>query len=201
MTWLEIPGVPVTERRHSRVLAGPLAAAREGIMLHYDDSSRDDWAVEWFDDPACTNGYTWLVLDNDAVIELADPGMRTPHAGVCLGANPNSKYYGVSAATNGLVLATNPQLDAIVSVCTALCVHHGWTAASIAQRITGHDLQAIWSPDTTRAAGIADKVAKSMWGRLGRKVDPTGQRHDRRPIIALDGVRSRVAAQLMAGEK
>ena len=32
-------------------------------MLHYDDSSRDDRAVEWFDDPRCTNGHTWLVLD------------------------------------------------------------------------------------------------------------------------------------------
>ena len=27
-------------------------------MLHYDDSSRDDWAVAWFSDPQCTNGVT-----------------------------------------------------------------------------------------------------------------------------------------------
>ncbi len=75
---LTIPGVTAQERRHSRVLQSPLAAPRAGVMLHYDDSSRDDWAVAWFDDPACTNGYTWLVLDNGAVVELADPAMRTP---------------------------------------------------------------------------------------------------------------------------
>jgi hypothetical protein len=81
---LIIPGLVVHERRHSRVLERPLATPRGGLMLHYDDSSRDDWAVEWFSDPKCTNGYTWLVLDGGRVIELADPGMRTPHAGPCL---------------------------------------------------------------------------------------------------------------------
>jgi hypothetical protein len=61
------------------VLQSPLAAPREGVMLHYDDSTRDDWAVEWFDDPRCHNGYTWLVLDDGRVVELADPALRTPH--------------------------------------------------------------------------------------------------------------------------
>ena len=75
-----IPALDV-ERRHSRVLESPLAAPRRGLMLHYDDSSRDDWAVAWFEDPRCTNGYTWLVLDDGRVIELADPAFRTPHAG------------------------------------------------------------------------------------------------------------------------
>jgi hypothetical protein len=53
---LTVAGVPVHERRHSRVLQSPLAAPRAGVMLHYDDSTRDDWAVEWFDDPRCNNG-------------------------------------------------------------------------------------------------------------------------------------------------
>lgn len=53
-----IPGLEIDEHRHSHVLQSPLAASRGGIMLHYDDSSRDDWALEWFNDPRCTNGYT-----------------------------------------------------------------------------------------------------------------------------------------------
>src|SRR5437588_2128110 len=101
-----IAGLIVDDRRHSHVLQQPLAAPRGGIMLHYDDSSRDDWAVEWFDDARCTNGYTWLVLHDGRVIELADPGMRTPHAGACRTANANSTHYGIAAATNGLVPAT-----------------------------------------------------------------------------------------------
>jgi hypothetical protein len=79
----------VHERRHSRVLEAPLVVPRKGVMLHYDDSSRDDWAVEWFFDKRCRNGYTWLVLDDGRVIELADPMKRTPHAGACR--TPNAK--------------------------------------------------------------------------------------------------------------
>jgi hypothetical protein len=70
-TSLALPSASVIDqRRHSRILQQPLAARRGGIMLHYDDSSRDDWAVQWFDDPRCTNGYTWLVLDDGSVVEL-----------------------------------------------------------------------------------------------------------------------------------
>src|SRR5450755_2736593 len=116
---LTIPGVTAEERRHSRVLQSPLAAPRAGIMLHYDDSSRDDWAVAWFDDPACTNGYTWLVLDDGAVIELADPGMRTPHAGACRTPLANSRFYGVAIATNGLVRATAAQRKAVTAIAAA----------------------------------------------------------------------------------
>src|SRR5512132_2079418 len=124
---MNVPGLVVHERRHSRVLQAPLAAPREGIMLHYDDSSRDDWAVAWFSDPRCTNGYTWLVLDDGRVVELADPGMRTPHAGVCKRPLANSRFYGIAAATNGRVPATTAQLAAIVGVCVALVRYHGWS--------------------------------------------------------------------------
>src|SRR5690349_935063 len=106
-----MPNGLTIERRHSKVLEPPLACPRRGIMLHYDDSSRDDWAVEWFEDPRCTNGYTWLVLDDGHIVELADPDKRTPHAGPCLTSCANSAYYGIAAATNGLVLATEAQLS------------------------------------------------------------------------------------------
>ena len=185
---MDIPGLAIDERRHSRVLEQPLAAPRGGILLHYDDSSRDDWAVEWFSDPRCTNGYTWLVLDDGRVVQLADPAYRTPHAGACKTPNANSHYYGLAAATNGLVPATDRQLASIDRVCVAVCRYHGWTPESIAQRITGHDAQAIWTRATT-----ADQT---RWGKTGRKVDPTGVRHDGRPIIDVAAVVERVMSKL-----
>ena len=182
-----IPGL-VVERRHSRVLEQPLAAPRTGLMLHYDDSSRDDWAVAWFEDPRCTNGYTWLVLDDGRVIELADPAFRTPHAGACKTPRANSRFYGVAAATNGQVLATEEQLASIARVCVAVSRFHGWTVDSIASRIVGHDREAIWTPAYTRV--------RELWGRVGRKLDPTGLRLDDRPIIDLKDVTERIQHSL-----
>ncbi len=180
--------VPVAERRHSRVLQQPLAVKRYGVMLHYDDSSRDDWALDWFNDPRCTNGYTWLVLHDGRVIELADPEMRTPHAGPCLTPCANSAYYGLAAATNALVPATPAQLEAIVQCCVALFARHGWKASEVGARIVGHDQQAVWTHAYTKDS--------RRWGTVGRKVDPTGQRADRQPIIDVAGVREEVAVRL-----
>ena len=179
-----IPGILVDDRRHSNVLQQPLAAPRAGIMLHYDDSSRDDWAVAWFHDPRCTNGYTWLVLDDGRIVELADPGMRTPHAGTCKTPNANSHYYGIAAATNGLVPATEAQVASIISICLCVFIHHRWEFKTVDERIVGHDAQAIWTPDST--------PRRELWGRTGRKVDPTGQRPDGRPIINLAEVKRRL---------
>lgn len=185
-----IPGLKVDERRHSRLFQQPLTARRGGIMLHYDDSSRDDWAVEWFADPRCTNGYTWLILDDGRVIELADPANRTPHAGACRTPKANSVFYGIAAATNGLVPATPAQLDAIVTACVAVARFEGWNASSIARRIVGHDAEAIWTAATTSD--------RRRWGKLGRKVDPTGERSDGVPIVGVAGVLGAVEGMLAA---
>jgi N-acetyl-anhydromuramyl-L-alanine amidase AmpD len=170
----------VHERRHSRVLEAPLVVPRRGVMLHYDDSSCDDWAVEWFFDKRCTNGYTWLVLDDGRVIELADPMKRTPHAGACRTPNANSVFFGIAAATNGLVPATPEQIESLVRLCAAL----GFST------IVGHDSEAIWTPANTKN--------EKLWGQGGRKVDPTGVRKDRVPIIDVVDVRQKVQA-LVAG--
>ena len=176
-----IPGIEPDVRMHSRVLMQPLRAPRSGIMLHYDDSSSDASALEWFRDPRCTNGYTWLVLDDGYVVELADPGMRTPHAGPCLMPNANSRLYGIAAATNGSVRATEQQLNAIARVCSAVSRHHHW----VNPVLVGHDEQAIWTAlYTTR---------RELWGRTGRKVDPTGQRLDGKKIIDIGDVRRRMS--------
>ncbi len=196
---LVIPGVPVHQLQHSHVLQSPLAASRIGVMLHYDDSSRDDWAVGWFRNPACTNGYTWLVLDDGTNIELADPGMRTPHAGACVTPLANSRYYGVAVATNGTVLATSAQRDAVTAIVVALFRFHRWPISGIERRIVGHDAQAIWTPDNTRAAGMSDAHGKTLWTHLGRKVDPTGTRADHQPILSVKDITQRVATQLGEG--
>jgi hypothetical protein len=52
----------------------------------------------------------------------------------------------------------------------------------------GHDEQAIWTAAYTSR--------RSWWGRTGRKVDPTGRRADRRAIIPMEEVRSRIASNL-----
>jgi hypothetical protein len=197
---LVIPGLAVDARIHSRVLQAPLAARRRGVMLHYDDSARDDWSLAWYQDPRCKNGYTWLVLDDGGLMELADPALRTPHAGPCLVPRANSAFYGISAATNGLVLATPAQLDAIVHACVALFRYHGWPAAEVVDRIVGHDTQAVWTPQYTRAAGIPESRARLLWGTPGRKVDPTGVRKDGRKIIDVGAVQAEVALRLGTGD-
>jgi hypothetical protein len=109
--------------------------------------------------------------------------MPTPRA--------NSVYYGVAAATNGLVPATEAQLASIARICAAVIHHHAWAlyrGDSLEQRIVGHDAQAVWTPGYTKR--------RELWGTLGRKVDPTGQRPDGRPIIDLVELRQRVKRAL-----
>jgi len=194
---LIIPGVHADRLVHSHVLQEPLAATRGGVMLHYDDSSDDESSLGWFRDPRCSNGYTWLVLDDGCVIELADPAFRTPHAGPCLTPRANSVFYGIAAATNGVVPATDAQVDEIVQLCLALFRYHRWCPNEVRKRIVGHDAQAIWTLEQTRLAGIPDAKGRYLWGKLGRKVDPTGQRTDGRRILDVDEVRSRVLVQLL----
>jgi N-acetyl-anhydromuramyl-L-alanine amidase AmpD len=185
-----LDGVTIADRRHSHVLQQPLAAPRGGIMLHYDDSSRDDWALEWFSDPRCTNGYTWVVLDDGRIIELADPAMRTPHAGACRTPFANSHFYGIAATTNGLVPVTDLQRDSIARLITALVRYHNWsvTLPSLSKTIVGHDEEAIWTPQHT--------PVEALWGRVGRKIDPTGNRPDGQPVIDLGAMRLAVRTLL-----
>jgi hypothetical protein len=78
-------------------------------------------------------------------------------------------------------------MDAIVGICTAVLRHHQWVGSSVADvrtRVLGHDEQAIWTPAYT--------PTRSRWGKLGRKVDPTGTRADGRKVIDVDAVARRV---------
>lgn len=185
---LVIPGLRVGRRIHSQVLMQDLACPRDGVMIHYDDSSRDDWSVAWFQDPACKNGYTWLALDDGELVELADPAKRTPHAGASRVKNANSFFYGISAATNGKTPVTTAQLETIIDVTARVFFHHHWKATEVDTRVYGHDQQAVWTADYTKDS--------SLWGQLGRKVDPTGTRPDHRPIVDVAHIRREVAFRL-----
>ena len=168
---LTIPGVNADECMQSHVIRKPLACPRSGIMLHYDDSTSDRESLDWFHDPHCSNGYTWLVLDNGRVVELADPGMRTPHAGACLTPMANSRFYGIAAATNGSVCVTAQQFSSVVRLCVAVSRFHRW----VDPVLVGHDEQAVWTSAYTTRRGL--------WGKVGRKVDPTGRRPDGAPVL------------------
>lgn len=185
---LEIPGLHVNQRLHSHVLMSERVGPRMGVMLHYDDSSDDHWSLAWFQDPACTNGYTWIAMDDGRLVELADPAMRTPHAGPCLTKNANSAYYGLAAATNGKVPATEAQREAMIGACVAVFRYHGWKAEEVDTRLVGHDEEAIWTKRYTKNT--------ALWGKTGRKVDPTGQRADGVKIIDLVAVRQEVRFRL-----
>lgn len=196
------PALPRICRLHSAVLEQPLAVARGGVMLHYDDSASDAGALAWFRDARCRNGYTWLVLDDGEVVELADPAKRTPHAGGCLTPNANSVFYGIAAATNGTTPATDAQVDSIVRLCAFVGETHGWAsrrepaADTACDWIRGHDAEATWSPALTRAAGMDDNRGRLLWGQTGRKLDPTGVRADGVPVLSVREVRARVAEML-----
>jgi N-acetyl-anhydromuramyl-L-alanine amidase AmpD len=171
--------MPVLEPKrmlNSKNCYAPAAVSeRRGIMLHFDDSSNDASAVEWFLDPACAVSYNRLYLDNGDVVQIT-PTMEHAawHAGVCLTKNANHVYYGLSAATDTKHPATAAQIAGIVHDCVALFQLHGWPAADVETRIVGHEDEACFANR-----------------KLGRKIDPTGLDHTK-PILSTALVRERV---------
>lgn len=172
---------PARALHSARCYAPSIAIARRGVMLHFDDSSNDRSAVEWFTDPTCNVSYNRLYLDN------GDPVQITPtmdhaawHAGVCLTRNANHVFYGLSVATNTRTPATAAQLEAIAHDCAALFQLHRWAAADVETRIRGHEDEACFANR-----------------KLGRKIDPTGL-HAAQPILSKAAVRQRVRELLGA---
>jgi N-acetyl-anhydromuramyl-L-alanine amidase AmpD len=179
---------PLTTCRNFNDLKEP----RLGVMLHYDDSSNDSSAVEWFTDPECKVSYNVLVLDDGSFVPIVPPSKRAWHAGSCSTSDAsrlayrdaNSAFLGVAVATNDKIPATAAQLDTVVWLVRSLFAEHGWPTDQT-WRIVGHDTEAIWS--------TAPDVPAGLRGKRGRKIDPTGT-HPDRPILSVDAVRARVAA-------
>jgi len=70
----------------------------------------------------------------------------------------------------------------------SLLEYHGWSADDVSTRIVGHHAQAIWTPALTNDA--------RRCSTLGRKVDPTGTRPDKQPIIDVAEIHRRVLSLL-----
>lgn len=165
--------------------------ARQGIMYHFDDSSSDESGEEWFHDPTCHVSYNRLYLDNGDVVQIT-PTMEHAawHAGVCRTANANRFYYGLAIAANERTPVTPKQFESIAHDSAALFLLNHWAIADITRRTTGHEDEATW--DKTNAP-----KTPARWGKLGRKVDPTGLHADR-PILSTLALRHRVL-ELLGG--
>jgi murein L,D-transpeptidase YcbB/YkuD len=173
---------------HSSNCYRELASPRFGCMIHFDDSSSDESAWRWFTDPACKVSYNRLYLDNGDVVSIADDDHAAWHAGACLTANANSSFYGQSAATNATTPATKKQLDAMIEDTARMFRFHHWPLTDVNRRIRGHDEEAIFTRANT-------PKRPDLWGKLGRKIDPTGLLPGRK-IINLDAYKTVVALLL-----
>lgn len=156
-----------------------LRGHRGGIMLHYDDSRRDQSAVEWLTiDERCKVSYNDLILDDGHTEPIAPEDARAWHAGVCRPSvtnlaytDANSYFYGIAIAANGNDHITKKQFDATARRCVELFRKNGWSYLEM-WRITSH--------------------SKEAWPR-GRKVDIEGTRKND-PVCSVESVRSAVQA-------
>lgn len=164
-----------------------LREPRQGVMLHYDGSSSDAGAANWFADPACRVSYQTLVLDDGNLVRIAPDTARAWHAGYCRASDPrltyqdaNSAFYGVSAATTDGVDVTIPQMLGVAWQTYRWFIAEGWDADEM-WRIVSHASEAVYPPGHPRA------------GQRGRKSDPEG--HDaKNPIMTVADIRFLVAA-------
>jgi N-acetylmuramoyl-L-alanine amidase len=150
---------------------GKLREPRIGIMMHYDGSASDRGAVQWLKhDRRAKVSYTYLVLDDGTIVEIAPEDARAWHAGACRPSRSDLRYRDANSAFYGIALAAKPgdkatpaAFAAVVVLCRRLMKQHGWTEP---WRITTHKAEA--------------------WPR-GRKIDPDG-------VLDVEAVRKAVLA-------
>lgn len=154
-----------------------LREPRQGVMLHYDESTGDEGGLQWFFDPACDVSYDFWISRKGLIYRLVPPGRRAWHAGNCRPArgynyqDANSAFVGVSiAAAHTWERATPAQLAAVVELCSSLGANNSWPLDNPVW-ITGHNVQA--------------------WPR-GRKSDPEGY-NPARPVMSVAEVRAAVS--------
>lgn len=69
-------------------------------------------------------------------------------------------------------------------LCAAIARFHKWANPVL----VGHDEQAIWTAAYT--------ARRSLWGKVGRKVDPTGRRPDGAPVLDVRAIRDSLLLSL-----
>jgi N-acetyl-anhydromuramyl-L-alanine amidase AmpD len=153
---------------------------RQGLLLHYDDSSDDKNAVLWLTkDPRCHVSYNRLYLDNGEMVQIAPDDKRAWHAGVCSPSNPQQLFYkDANSAFHGWAIAASDkdvvkplQYGRLLNDAVVLFKKHGWTEV---WRVTTHHLEA--------------------WPR-GRKVDIEGT-NPKRPVFDLAKFRTDLQERL-----
>lgn len=171
---------------------GTLKKPRMGVGIHFDDSSSDASGLGWFTDPACGISYNRWYDDNGGVATIADDDREAWHFGVCLPPNDfNHTLYGLAAATNAKIPATKKCLESMYEDAARIFLFHGWPLAEIPARIIGHDEKAIFNKKD-------NPTRPDLWGKLGRRIDPTGYNHQK-PIIDIEQMQV-IVALLMKGK-
>lgn len=182
-------------------------ARRKGIMIHFDDSASDASGLGWFRSPEFRLSYNRAYMDDGRRIRIT-PSIHNAayHAGVCqiepglplltLGNSDGFRYGGANAGYIGLAITadvddeiTREQLQSLTIDCAIIWRAAGWSLERLDTDLTGHDLKAIHNPRD-------DPHHPELWGRLGRKIDPTGTRRDGRPVVDLAELRQGVRTYL-----
>lgn len=171
---------------------------RVGVMWHFDASKTDKGALNWFSDPSFLLSYNRAYTDSGNRIGLT-PRIenRAYHAGTTREDarvhGGNTAFYGLCVTAGDGDVATPLQYAAIVVDTAVIARYHqlrgdkGWETDNIDYWLTGHEEWAIYGPkDTPR---------KELWGKLGRKHDPTGSDLSK-PVLSLAEGRLTVAAYL-----
>lgn len=180
---------------------GPIVpyASRVGIMGHYDASSSDRGAQNWFDDPAFLLSYNRAYTDAGRRIRLAPAIERKAfHAGKCrsdsrVHDNANTSFYALCVTATDGDVATIEQFSAFAVDAAVIARYHqlrgdpGWETTNIGYWLTGHEDWAIHYSGSTKR--------KELWGKLGRKNDPTGSRLVT-PVLSKSALRLTIAAYL-----
>jgi hypothetical protein len=183
-----------------------IPALRRGVMWHFDDSSSDKGAENWFRDPAFKLSYNRAYTDNGRRIRLT-PSINTIayHGGVGIRepgvpdatlsaeyqhfpyGSTNTGYFGLAITAGEHDQATMPQFTAIVYDTAVLFRACGWGSDQVASRLVGHNEKAIFNPRDNPDRPL-------LWGKLGRKIDPIG--NVARPVLSLNSGRAAVATML-----
>jgi hypothetical protein len=79
----------------------------------------------------------------------------------------NTGYFGLAITAGAHEHITLEQLDALTTDIAIIFRAAGWSPDDVDDRIVGHDSRAIFNPRD-------NPKEPQLWGKLGRKIDPTG---------------------------
>jgi hypothetical protein len=179
-------------------------ASRVGIMFHYDDSSSDAGGLSWFRSPSFKLSYNRAYQDDGRRIRITRSiHDKADHAGICRVrpglavhtipgttfryGGANAGYFGLCATADGNDVITMEQYNVMIEDAAVIVRAAGW-AEQLDTRIIGHDQEAVFNPRDNPGH-------PKLWGKLGRKVDPTGV-DPTHPVIDLERIREGIRAAL-----